>query len=173
MEFASNKQSRNGQQMDMTRLLDQTAKFIQKSELCLSPEARVLDICSEFGEVFDSLAGRGDLREEVGDLLFSSLALCSELGLKELAIELQSGSGPVDLAKSLGLLAKELLKSTNYGRSQQRVETPTVLAAAKLFVSMVVAFASDNVVDPSTALTLAMQKYESRVATRKSVASGR
>lgn len=173
MEFASNKQSRNGQQMDMTMLLDQTAKFIQKSELCLSPESRILDICSEFGEVFDSLAGRGDLREEVGDLLFSSLALCSELGLNDLTIAPQNGAGPADLAKGLGHLAKELLKSTDYGRNHQKMQTPMLLAAAKLFVSSVVAFASDKVVDLSIVLTLTIQKYEARLATTKSAASGR
>ena len=70
----------------------QVAAFIQGQGLSLSPEVRMLDVASEIGELAkEVLKGTGygaapwaapvALQEEMGDCLFSLLALCSALEL--------------------------------------------------------------------------------------------
>lgn len=154
-------------------LLKQVNVFLDRSTLFLTPQFRILDICSEFGEVFDSLSGNGDLSEEVGDLLYSSLALCCELGIRNFTVNPDKGIGPEDLARSLGRLSKESLKATDYGKDTQTiVVTDGLRVSANDFATKVIQFAIDKMVDPSTALTLVFTKYESRLKRTNSAGSG-
>lgn len=153
-------------------LLMRVETFLNRSNLFLAPAERILDICSEFGEVFDSLSGKGDLNEEIGDLLFSSLALCSELKIREMLVPSVKGIGPAELATSLGRLAKEDLKATNYGKDKQAIASDGLRSAASEFATKVIQFAVDKCLDPETALAAVLLKYESRIERSKSPGSG-
>lgn len=76
----------------MEKAQQRVKDFMEEHRLPLSPEARMLDLVSEAGELAKEmlkgsaygtaplLPGDG-LEEEMGDCLFSLLALCSALGL--------------------------------------------------------------------------------------------
>lgn len=165
--------SRRSTEMQIPQdLLKQVEAFLSRSALSLAPHNRILDICSEFGEVFDSLSGNGDLTEEIGDLLYSSLALCSELNVENVVAPSIKGIGPADLAKSLGRLAKEELKTTNYGKDEPSVISDGLRASATNFATKVIQFAMDKCLDPTAALAAVLLKYESRIKRTDSVGSG-
>ena len=153
-------------------LLIQVKKFLDRSTLSLTPQNRILDISSEFGEVFNTLSGNGDLGEEVGDLLYSGLALCCELGIENFAITPAKGIGLADLAISLGRLAKEELKVTNYGRERHTTISDGLRTSATDFAIKVIQFAIDKTVDPTTALAKVLTKYELRLGRNDSPGSG-
>ena len=76
----------------MKELQESVRKFCDQRKLNCRPTERVLDVISELGEVAKEILKSGDygkkppeksdaIREELGDLLFSLMALANELDI--------------------------------------------------------------------------------------------
>jgi NTP pyrophosphatase (non-canonical NTP hydrolase) len=101
-------------------------EFIKTYNFTLTPYLRFLDLVSELGEFTEVVIAKNldlnYLKEEVGDLYYSILALCFELKVNlTLYKNKLNQDNKSDLTVSIGKLAKVLLNATNYGKSDSFV----------------------------------------------------
>lgn len=164
---------REEQPLLSVKLLERVVSFLNKSSLTLPAEMRVLDISSELSEVLLSERGSADFAEEVGDLLYSSLALCAELGIKGDLINVLAESGEQDVIRYAGALTKEILKGTDYGKRPAIWETTDLPVAAIRLAGSVIGFATHNGVEPESALVTVLLKYNARLDHTNSAGSGK
>lgn len=147
------------------------ADFLTDSGLTLSVENRILDICSEYGEVLSSLYGVGSLHEEVGDLLFSVLALSLELNLALVDDKTLDCNDHMQLGVLIGQLCKESLRSSSYGQSEADRKSPGLREMTQKVLRAVYGLALGNNVEPRNSLVYAIEKYKARLVKTKSVDS--
>lgn len=78
----------------------------------------------------------------------------------------------LDIVSELGEVAKEILKSTNYGKKPFKKTLDLKGELGDLFYSLIT-LANATEVDLEEALNMVLEKYEKRLKTSKSAGSGR